>query len=120
MGKKVVFCVPTLRKPHRATLSSLAASMPLITAAGWDDGLVSEIGCPYVSAARATMLRKALDARADVIVFIDHDVSWKPENLLTLIEAEGDVVVGTYRFKRPGDHYMGQPLPGPDGRPQAG
>ena len=118
MGKKVVFCVPTLRKPHRATLASLAASMPLITAAGWDDGLVSEIGCPYVSAARATMLRKALDARADVIVFIDHDVSWKPENLLTLIEAEGDVVVGTYRFKRPGDHYMGQPLPGPDGRPQ--
>ncbi len=118
MGKKVVFCIPTLRKPHAETLRSLAESMPLISEAGWDDGLVNEIGCPYISAARSTMLRKALDAKADVIVFIDHDVSWKPENLLTLIETEGDVVAGTYRFKKKGDHYMGLPLPGLDGLPQ--
>lgn len=30
------------------------------------------------------MLRKALDAQADVIVFIDHDVSWAPGDLLKL------------------------------------
>jgi hypothetical protein len=115
---KVIFCIPTLRKPYQVTLDALEASIPLIEAAGWDHGLVSEVGCPYISAARATMLRKALDAKADLIVFIDHDVSWQPEDLLTLIEAEGDVVCGTYRFKKPGDHYMGQPLPGVDGRPQ--
>lgn len=99
MTKKVIFCVPTLTRPHQATLDSLAASIPLIKAAGWDEGMVSEIGCPYISAARSTMLRKALDVKADVIVFIDHDVSWQPEDLLKLIETEGDVIAGIYRFK---------------------
>ena len=106
--KKVVFCVPTMTRPYKQTLDSLAASIPLIREAGWDEGMVSEIGCPYISAARATMLRKALDAKADVIVFIDHDVSWKPADLLKLIETEGDVIAGLYRFKTPDEvRYMG-------------
>lgn len=99
MTKKVIFCVPTLTRPHKATLDSLAASIPFIKEAGWDEGMVSEIGCPYISAARSTMLRKALDVKADVIVFIDHDVSWQPKDLLKLIETDGDVVAGLYRFK---------------------
>lgn len=99
MKKKVVFCVPTVKRPYQQCLDSLEASLPLIQAAGWDEGMVNEIGNPYISGARATMLRKALDAKADVIVFIDHDLSWKPEDLLTLIETPGEVVAGTYRFK---------------------
>lgn len=88
--------------------------MPLITAAGWDDGIVSEIGCPYISAARATMLRKALDAQASVVVFIDHDLSWEPYALLKLLETEGHVVSGTYRFKKDEEEYMGGLVDGPD------
>lgn len=114
---KVIFCIPTLKKPYQQTLDSLAASIPLIQAAGWEEGMVSEIGCPYISAARATMLRKALDAKADVIVFIDHDVSWKPQDLLTLIETKGDVVAGTYRFKKDEEEYMGVVLSNNDGTP---
>ena len=53
------------------------------------------------------MLRKALDAKADVIVFLDHDLSWEPKDLLKLIETEGDVVSGTYRFKKDQVEYMG-------------
>lgn len=79
--------------------------------------MVSEVGCPYISAARATMLRKALDAKADVIVFIDHDLSWDAQDLLTLIETPGDVVAGTYRFKKPEEEYMGQMLSNNDGTP---
>jgi glycosyltransferase involved in cell wall biosynthesis len=114
---KVIFCIPTTKKPYQATLDSLAASIPLIKAAGWEEGMVSEIGCPYISHARATMLRKALDAKADVIVFIDHDVSWKPQDLLTLIETKGDVVCGTYRFKKDEEEYMGVVLSDTDGTP---
>lgn len=104
---KVVFCLPTVKRPYQQCLDSLEASIPLIKAAGWEDGLVNEIGNPYISAARAAMLRKALDAKADVIVFIDHDVSWDPQDLLTLIETPGDVVAGLYRFKKDEEHYMG-------------
>jgi hypothetical protein len=39
-------------------------------------------------------------------------------NLLTLIETPGDVVAGTYRFKKKEVEYMGSPYPGIDGTPQ--
>lgn len=104
---KAVFCLPTVKRPYQQCLDAIKASIPLIQEAGWEEGLVNEVGNPYISAARAAMLRKALDAKADVIVFIDHDVSWAPRDLLTLIETPGDVVAGLYRFKKDEEHYMG-------------
>ena len=115
--KKVVFCIPTISKPYQVTLDSLAASLPLIKEAGWEEGAVYQIGCPYISAARSMMLRKALDAKATVIVFIDHDLSWEPHALLQLIETEGDVVAGTYRFKGEPEEYMGAIFPSKDETP---
>lgn len=96
---RVVLCVPTLTRPFQQTLDSISASVPLLDEAGYEHFMVSEIGCPYISGARATMLRKALDHKADVIVFIDHDLSWEPKALVSLIKAKGDVVAGLYRFK---------------------
>ena len=102
---KVVFCIPTITRPYQVTIDSLAASVPCIEAAGWQHAVVSEIGNPYISAARSYMLRKALDAGADVVVFIDHDLSWQPVDMLKLIETEGDVVAGTYCFKNDGEEH---------------
>ncbi|WP_373031617.1 hypothetical protein [Sulfurovum sp.] len=114
---KVVFCIPTMTRPYQETLDSLAASVPLFDEAGIEHAMVSEIGCPYISNARATMLRKALDAGADVIVFIDHDVSWDAGDLLKLVLTKGNVVAGTYRFKRDEESYMGHILSYKDGTP---
>lgn len=106
--KKVVICVPTLTRPYQQTLDAIAASVPLLDAAGYEHYMVNEVGNPYINGARATMLRKALDVKADVIIFIDHDVSWRPGDLLKLIEADGDVIAGLYRFKTDGEvKYMG-------------
>lgn len=118
MQKKVVFCIPTLTKPYDVMTESLKASIPLITQAGWEEGSVYQIGCPYISAARSMMLRKALDAKATVVVFLDHDLSWRPEDLLKLIETQGDVVAGTYRFKGDPEEYMGAIIPDIHNRPQ--
>ena len=104
---KVVFCIPTVTRPYPQTLAALEDSCALLTDAGIDHYMVAEVGNPYISGARSAMLRKALDAKADVIVFIDHDVSWKPSDLLKLIQTEGDVVAGLYRFKKDEEHYMG-------------
>jgi len=105
---KAVICIPTMTRPYQQTLDALAASIPALDAAGIEHQMVTEIGCPYISGARATMLRKALDAGADVIVFIDHDVSWRPADLVKLIKTEGDVIAGLYRFKQAGEvKYMG-------------
>jgi glycosyltransferase involved in cell wall biosynthesis len=98
---------PTYTRPHPAYLAAMEGAVPALTAAGIEHQTVFEVGSPYISAARATMLRKALDAKADVIVFIDHDVSFRPDDLVSLIQAEGDVVAGFYRFKSEAETYMG-------------
>lgn len=115
---KVAICCPTRDRPHQAFLDSLEASIPLLDAKGYDHKATFQIGCPYISAARATMLRKSMIWGADVFIFLDDDVSWKPQDLIDLIEAEGDVVGGTYRFKSEEENvYMGFILTGPNGRP---
>lgn len=106
-AKKVVFCTPSLAGPTAHYIAALEQSIPLIEAAGWTHQLSQEIGSPYISGARATMTRHALDADADVIVYLDYDLSWRPADLLTLIETKGDVVAGTYRFKKTDEEYMG-------------
>lgn len=115
--KKVVFCVPILRKPYPQFVESLEAEIPGIRAAGWDEELVQEIDNPYISGARAKMLRKALDHDADVIVFLDYDLAWPAGEILKLIETEGDVIAGTYRCKIDTEQYMGAVYSGPDGTP---
>jgi len=108
MSKKVVFCVPTVTRPYEAFVKSLEESVPLFDKAGWEHGITTTIGNPYISVARAEMTRRALDDKADVIVYLDHDLSWDPSDLLKLVETEGDVVCGTYRFKTDAEEkYMG-------------
>lgn len=115
--KKVVFCVPIVNRPYPKFIESLENSIPVIRDAGWDEELVQEINNPYISGARSKMLRKALDHKADVIVFLDYDLEWRPKDLLDLIETEGDVIAGTYRCKIPEEQYMGSMFSGPDDTP---
>jgi hypothetical protein len=115
--KKVIFCTPSLSGPTKPYIASLEASLPLIEAAGWEHGYAQQIACPYISAARANMLRAALDSNPEAIVFLDYDLSWQPEDLLKLIETEGDVVAGTYRCKIDDEQYMGTVLSNPNGTP---
>lgn len=107
MSKKVVFCTPSLGGPTKPYIASLEASLPLLEAAGWDHGYAQQIACPYISAARANMTRAALDVKPTEIVYIDYDLSWRPADLLKLLETEGDVVAGTYRCKIDDEQYMG-------------
>lgn len=113
----VVFCCPTLKGPYQQFKDALEAEAPFLDAAGLDHKLGWELGCPYISNARATLLRRALDAGADFVVFLDHDLSWRPGDLTKLVATSGDVVAGMYRFKTPDVEYMGTLKPGPDGYP---
>lgn len=104
---KTVICTPTILKPYPEYLESLEDSAKLMDELGIEHATVFEIGCPYISGARATMLGKALEYGADNIVFIDHDLSWHPIDLVRLIQAPHDVVAGLYRFKKDEVAYMG-------------
>jgi glycosyltransferase involved in cell wall biosynthesis len=105
--KRVAICTPALVRPTQHCLDSLEKASPVLQAAGWTDRFITEIGCPYISHARATMLRKALDDGADVIVFLDYDLSFEADAILRLIETEDDCCAGLYRFKKDEEEYMG-------------
>lgn len=111
----VVIATPTVTQPHAAYLAAVEAAEPALIEAGYDVKIVFERGNPYISAARATMLRKAMDAKADIVVFIDHDVSFPPDAIVRLVQTHGDVVAGTYRFKKDDEDYMGAPFRDADG-----
>jgi hypothetical protein len=115
--KKVVFCIPIRTHPHPSFIQSISDTIPLLDQEGWDHGMGLEFGSPYISGARATLLRRALDAKADTIVFLDDDVSWNPPDLVKLISTKGEVICGTYRFKEHNEEYMGLLLDGPENRP---
>lgn len=113
----VILCTPTLSRPDPACVAALEASVPALDAAGIEHGAVYKVGCPYISHARAEMLRQAMDTKADTVVFIDHDLSWRPEDIVKLIQTEGDVVAGTYRYKKTEVEYMATWICDGEGRP---
>ncbi len=106
---KVVFGIPIPKndKPYPQLVDALERSLPLIEAAGFEHGLTYSTGNPYISGARAEITRKAMDAKADVIVYLDYDISFDPENMVTLLQTPGEVVGGTYRCKVEENVYMG-------------
>lgn len=105
---KVVFTTLYLgSKPHPKFVQSLQDTLPLLDKEGIEHSVAIEENCPYISAARSKLIRKALDVSPDMIVFLDYDVSWHPEDMIRLIKSEGDVVAGTYRFKQDEEKYMG-------------
>lgn len=117
MKRKVVICSPFLTKPHPQFIAALEASVPPLEEAGFDHGFVSEIGNVYISNAMNICLRRALNVQPDMIVLIDYDMSWTPSSLLKLIQTEGDVVGGTYRYKQDEVEYMGRLWPSDTGLP---
>jgi hypothetical protein len=115
---KVIFAVPSLHGPTEPFKEALERSIHPVMEAGLEEGLVEERGNPYISQARSTMLRKALDAHADAIVFLDYDLSWGTNDLLKLVQTPGDVVAGTYRFKTDEEEdYMGSVFTHENGTP---
>jgi hypothetical protein len=117
MSKYAIFCLPFLERPTKHVIKAFEDSIPVITAAGWTEGLAQSVGSAYISWARAEMLRKALDTKADAICFIDYDLSWRPADLLKLLETDGEVVAGTYRYKQEKEEYMGGWHVDNEGRP---
>lgn len=115
--KIVALCCPFLSRPTMPLLDSLEKAVPLLQERGWKDVFIQNQGSPYISHARATLLRRALDTGAEVIVFLDYDMSFEPKDLLALIESPDDVNAGTYRFKKDEVEYMATINTHADGRP---
>jgi hypothetical protein len=114
---KIVFCTPTVTRPHSAYLDALEWSLPALEAAGIEHDAVFRVGDVYISHSRAHMLAKAMKTDAEAFVFLDYDISWRPSDLVRLIKHPGDVVAGDYRFKHWPEEYMAKVFTTDDGHP---
>lgn len=56
--------------------------------------------CPYIQAGRNAVVYEFLQTDCDTLIFLDDDMSWKPEDIVRLIETPGRVVAGAYRKKK--------------------
>lgn len=58
-----------------------------------------------IQLARDELLAIAREAEADDMVWIDADVSWRPEWFFKLLDHKVDIVGGTYRMKKRDEEY---------------
>lgn len=114
---KVILATPTIKRPFDAYLEAVERSVPALEAAGIEHSIVFRVGDVYISHSRAFMLQQAMKAGADAVVFLDHDLSWEPGDLVRLILHPGEVVAGDYRFKKDDEEYMGKVCTDGDGYP---
>ncbi len=124
-SKRVFFGVPSYRGlwcPQFA--DSLEATVNLCTDRGHTPMFSLLTGNCYVQAARNELVAKFMESGADVLFFLDDDVSWKADDALRLIEMTDEGVAGIYPKKgepqdypvvihtQPETHY---PVVRPDG-----
>lgn len=98
-------CIPTfgpLDKDQQASLWELDKAGALI---------IQLHNCPYIDMARAELTRIALDVvGADGIFFLDHDIIFKPTDLLSLCkeaEERQDVVAAVYCMRKTAHALIG-------------
>lgn len=92
--------IPTIDgKVHANTLDSLVAE----TLLGFNQGVhflpVWEFCNGLIHVARTRIAHKFLESKADCLVFVDSDISWKGGDLIRLASRPEDVIGGTYRTK---------------------
>lgn len=106
-NRKVIICTPYMKNPPKVFVDSMKATSDALKEHGYEGGCILEVGNAYISYARMILLRNALDHAPLCIVFIDYDLEWDAASFMRLIETEGDVVAGNYRYKQPKVEYMG-------------
>ena len=88
-------------RPHAQTVDSLLAEQFLGYEQGVDFLILWEVGCSLVGVARNKIVKRFLsETPADVLVFVDSDISWKGGDLARLARRPEDVIGGTYRTKQ--------------------
>jgi hypothetical protein len=82
-------------------VQSLLSTQLALRHAGIKSEIVFETQCSLVIAGRNSLVADFLASDATDMVFIDSDISWKPEDLIRLLQHPVPVVAGIYRKKAP-------------------
>jgi len=80
-------------------MKSLADTLELAQKRGHEALYVQVTGNCYIQVARNDLAERVYTENADLMMMLDDDVEWRPEDCLKLCEMKDDVVAGIYRLK---------------------
>jgi predicted O-methyltransferase YrrM len=86
-------------------LDSLDATLKLCKERGHEYVMGILSGCCYVQVARNEIIKSFRDTDADILFFLDDDMSWTAEDALQLIEMPDEIVAAAYRYKTENEDY---------------
>lgn len=97
---RILFATPSYRGiTYSPFLDSLEQTIALCAEHGHHAEFHLLTGCCYVQTARNQIVKHFLDSDADVLFFLDDDISWPATAALKVIETPGEVVAGIYPLK---------------------
>lgn len=105
---KIFFAIPSYRGTGCVQFKdSLTSTYELLTEKGHECMAPHFlVGCCYIQAARNDLVYEFLKRTdADVLFFLDDDISWDPQDVLRLVEMGDDIVAGIYPKKTMKEEY---------------
>lgn len=110
LGKAHIMLATTAYdSPDAAYTFSIARSREALHAVGFSVSYILLTGNCHVDDARNTVIHEFMQTDCSDLVFLDADVSWKPEDLVKLCEYDLDLVGGVYPYRR--EDQRGKTMP---------
>lgn len=99
-GQKVMLATTVYDTPDASYVFSIARSREALTAAGIQSAYYLLQGNCHVDDGRNAVVHDFLASDCTELVFLDADVSWEPDALVTLCGYDRDLVGGVYPYRR--------------------
>lgn len=84
---------------HIGYMNSWFRTVLLLASKGFTCESAFMQGNALITSARNILAQDFLDSTADTLLFIDSDLSWRPEDALRLVQSPHDVIAGVYPAK---------------------
>jgi hypothetical protein len=108
---KIFIAIPSKDGNMRIeTTFSLIQNIAMLMKFGHDVKVEKVVGSPYVVIARNALVKRFLESKYDLLVFVDCDLSFGQNAIQKLVESDKSICVGVYPFKEDARFYSAKPV----------
>ncbi|MCK5446005.1 MAG: hypothetical protein KAI73_10305 [Rhodospirillaceae bacterium] len=99
-GQKVMLCTTAYDSPDASYTFAITKSREALSAASIQSAYLLLSGNCHVDDGRNSVVHAFMESDCTDMVFLDADVSWNADDLVTLCQYDQDLVGGVYPFRR--------------------
>ena len=109
---KVAIAFPSYRAADERVAMSLMDTAAALVAHGVRWARLAVGGCPYLHRKQSLYAHMFMAGDADKLLWVEDDMSWRPEDVLMLLESPHDCTAADYAKKSAGAGMVARPMPG--------